>query len=123
MDVTLLGTYQILTTLLLAIEAFYYNVVFTSEPLIFIVLLYLSWCVVFAVHRTGDGVVRDSEFWRISLFRSWVVLICVLVKVFWLLFMLGIWSDYGAMICSKSTKVDMWPLDESLIDEENETLK
>ena len=100
--VTLLGTYQILTCLLLAIEAFYYNVVFTTGPAPFLVLLYLFWCVIFVLHRTGEGI-RDSYSWRIGLFRSFVVVICILVKIFWLLFMLGIWADYGAMICSKST--------------------
>ena len=99
--VALIGTYQILTCVLLTIEAFYYKVFFSTGPATFLVLLYAGWCVAFVLHRTGDGI-RDSYSWRIGVFHSFVVIICILVKIFWLLFMLQLWSDYGAMVCSKS---------------------
>ena len=59
------------------------------------------------IHRTGNGIIRDSHAWRTNLFNSYVILIVILVKVIWALFMLKIWSDYGAMICSKSQSVDL----------------
>ena len=59
------------------------------------------------IHRTGNGLIRDSYEWRVALFNSYVIFIVVLAKVVWALFMLKIWSDYGAMICSKSQSVDL----------------
>ena len=59
--VTLIGTFQLLTTILLAIVAFYYNVALTTGPTTFLVLIYGSWSAYFVIHRTGNGVKRDSH--------------------------------------------------------------
>ena len=96
-----------LTAILLTIEALYYNVVLTTGPTIFLVLIYGSWSAYFVTHRTGNGITRDSQAWRTKLFYSYVIMIVILVKVIWALFMLQIWSDYGAVICSKSQSVDL----------------
>ena len=86
--VTLIGTFQLLTAILLTIEALYYNVVLTTGPTIFLVLIYGSWSAYFVTHRTGNGITRDSHAWRTKLFYSYVIMIVILAKVIWALFML-----------------------------------
>ena len=42
--------------------------------------------------------------------------ICVAAKVVWLLFLNGIWSNYGTMVCAKSQSVQI-TVDEGLVSE------
>ena len=100
---------------MLIIEALYYNVVLTTGPANFLSGLYLGFCVVYVLHRTGGGV-RDTRAWRMAVYGYFVVVLCVAVKMIWLLFLLGVWSDYGAMVCSKSQSVRL-TVDEALVSE------
>ena len=53
-------------------------------------------------HRIGE---RDSYLWRKTVFLYFVAGICVAAKIIWLLFLNGVWSNYGSMVCAKSSSV------------------
>ena len=112
--VTLIGGYMILRTLLSTIEAFYYGVAFTLGPASFLVLLYLGYITLHIMHRFG-GEERDSHKWRRTILLYFVIAICGVAKLIWLLFLNGVWSDYGTMVCAKSQSVEISAIEESLI--------
>ena len=112
--VTLIGGYMILRTVLSTIETFYYGVALTLGPASFLVVIYAGFCTMQLIHRFG-GEERDSHMWRRAIFLYFAIAICFVAKLIWVLFLNGVWSDYGTMVCAKSQSVEISALDESLI--------